>query len=450
MIAPHKWRDTAMDVLERIPPFGQLQSGTRKGILAGGAIGALFLLLAGLVGGSVNRGLSGALIGGVSGAATGLLFGSMVGAALGTKLFRQGGHATLAIHLDDRNIQFAPGETVSGYVEIKVDNTLGFRGGKAYLICRGFYVYDELKDNDSQRPEFVRESHHYLVREADIMPAKVLRRGTSERYRFSFAVPQHALPTHHGHICSIIWTMHATADVPDLPMIETDREILVETTPAAPSATAEGYQSINHTRACQLALTLPRVVYAEGECIQGRILVSAQERLEIEEIRVVLLRLEHTPKGDNHFVYVLGWNPETGLFDGKRRPGGQGTTYVWLENETQLGGPLILEVPQTEVFTFEMDVPAERRPTFSTREGRVTWKVGVVVGRVAHTDIRAFHEVIVHTGAPHVAEILKPDLEELHPGLNGRRSARATNESAEGHLPDSGIGFAFDERTIPR
>ena len=42
-----KWSDIASIRAERLPLLGQLQSGTRKGMLLGAALGAAFFLLLG-------------------------------------------------------------------------------------------------------------------------------------------------------------------------------------------------------------------------------------------------------------------------------------------------------------------------------------------------------------------------------------------------------------------
>ena len=96
---------------------------------------------------------------------------------------------------------------------------------------------------------------------------------------------------------------------------------------------------------------------------------------------MVLLRIENTRAGDDHTVFIDRWDPETGRFQGERQPGGQGTTYVWLEDEVALGTGLHFGIAETENLPFSITIPAQMRPTFATPQGSVTWKVGVLLSR---------------------------------------------------------------------
>jgi hypothetical protein len=41
-------------------------------------------------------------------------------------------------------------------------------------------------------------------------------------------------------------------------------------------------------------------------------------------------------------------------------------------------------------------------------QGSVTWKIGLLLSRPGMEDVRAFHEIIVHTGAAALSEMLAP------------------------------------------
>jgi hypothetical protein len=401
--------------------LGWLQSGTRKGMLIGILFGgASFLVLGGLFGG-MNRGPSGAVIGSLSGALGGVALGALIGAIWGTLRFPQEGLATVSIDLGKDGGRYAPGDRVDGAVEVTAQNTLRLNGGKVFFICRGFYAYDKVDESGTGQPQFVREPREYLLQQSNVVPAGVMRRGASQRYTFSFDVPRDALPTHHGYICAVRWSLHALLDVPDITPIEAHQEILVDAVAPVLQLAHGGYQSVTPSQTCQLALILPRVVYTEGEAVTARVHITPLESFRADEVRAVLVRVENTPSGDDHVVYVDGWDPESGLFHGARQPGGQGTTYVWLEGETNLSGPLTLEIAESVTFPFSIEIPTQWRPTLSTKDGRVNWKVGVVLSRAGHADVRAFHEIIVHTSSSELAEILEPDA--------GTRTAQAVAES---------------------
>ena len=403
-----RWLRAALTATENIPFVGWLQSNTRKGLLTGFLLGAFLLLLLGGLFGGLNRGPSGAVIGALSGSLCGGALGGLFGAIWGTLSLPQEGAARVSIALDKDGGRYAPRETVSGYVEIFADDTLKLKGGQIYFICRGFYAYDRMEEDQTQKPEFVRESRQYLVQQANVVPPGILRRGTSQRYPFSFDIPYDALPSHHGYICSVRWTLHVLLEAPDIAPIEVHRELIVEAPVPALPPVPGGYQSLTPSQICQLALILPRVVYAEGEIVTARAHITPLESFHAEEIRAVLLRVENTPLGDDHIVYVDGWDPNSGLFRGTRQAGGKGTTYVWLEDELTLSGPVKLEIAESVTYPFSLRIPAQWRPTLSTKDGKVVWKVGLILSRPGHADIRAFHEIIVHTGVSQLTEMLEP------------------------------------------
>jgi hypothetical protein len=403
-----RWSDLASAQAERLPLLDQLQSGTRKGLLAGAILGALvFMLLGGILGG-LNRESAGALVGALSGAIWGLATGALGGAYLGTAYLPQEGHVTVALDLQEAGRRFAPGEVVTGHVRVTALNTLKITAGKVYMACRGFYVSDKAGSDGAGPLEFARESRQYLLQEASVIPAGIIRRGTTRAYPFRFTLPNEALPTHQGYVCAVHWTLHAIVDLPDLPRVSAQREIVVESQPPALSISRREYQTTISAQVCQVTLALLRVVYAQGEQLSGRMQLTALESFEADEVRAVLVRVENTPFGDDHIVYVNGWNPASGLFRGERRPGGLGTTYVWLEGEANLSGPVAFRVAETTAYPFTLDIPAEWRPTLITKDGRVAWKVGIIIARPGHSDVRAFHEIMVHTGEAHIAEILEP------------------------------------------
>ncbi len=405
-----RWARAALAAAERMPFLGWLQSSTRKGMLLGALFGGSFLLLVGGILGGLNRGVGGVVIGALSGLLGGGALGALIGSIWGTVRFPQEGLATVSIELGKDGGRYAPGDTVSGYIEVSAANTLKVEGGKVYFICRGFYSYDKMDEDESKGPQFVRESRQYLVQHADVIPVGVIRRGTSQRYPFSFDIPRDALPSHHGHICAVRWSLHALLEAPDVAPIESHQELIVDALAPGLQAMPGGHQSLTPSQICQLALILPQAVYAEGETVSARAHITPLESFHAEELRAVLVRIENTPMGDDHTVYVDGWDPVSGLFRGTRQAGGKGTTYVWLEDDVSLGGPISFGIADSVTYPFTLQIPVQWRPTLSTKDGRVIWKVGLVLSRSDHADIRAFHEIIVHTGVPQLAEILEPDV----------------------------------------
>lgn len=398
MSSPSLW-NIVHRLAGRLPLANQLAEGTREGLVLGSLVSAAILFLLGGVMGSLNRGPDGALVGSLSGALCGATLGGAVGAWLGGRRQHARYTTTVAIELDSDSARYAPGENINGYLAISAGNSLEVRKASAYLICRGFYIRDATPDARSDKPEFARESYQYMIQEVDIPTARNIRRGASQRYPFSLSLPVDALPTHHGYVCVVHWTLHVLVETPQLAPLKAQRELLVEANSPLLDIPNGSYQTVASTPACHTTLTLPQVVCAEGESLEGFVRILPLDDLRASEIRVLLLRIENTPVGDGYTVYVREWDPVSGLFQGERQPGGKGTTYVWLEGDIVLSGPISLSIAEPVNYTFKFDIPVQWRPTLSTPEGRVTWKVGVVTTLEAHDSARAFHEVIVHTSA---------------------------------------------------
>lgn len=399
---PRTWLRVVLASAERLPLLRELQTGTRKGALLGAAIGLFLLLPVGALLGHLNRGAGGALIGTISGSLGGLVLGGIVGGILGARHLPQEGDVLLSIELDERKPSFAPGQSLTGHVRVTVENTLRINDAKAYLLCRGFYVHDEIDERNAGQPRFVHRSCEYLLKQADLIPVTTIRRGVSHRYPFRFTIPLNAVPSHHGYVCSVRWTVHALLDAPDISPVHAQQEFLVESAPPVPPKALGERQSIAVSQVCQLILGLPRAVYCEGETVSGHVHITPSRRFDAQEVRAVVLRIENVQASDDHFVYVVDGDPASGTLRGQRRQGGQGTTYVWLEGEDMLSGPLTFRPGQRVTRLFSIPVPSNWRPTLSTEHGSVIWKVGIVVSLAGARDVRAFHEVIVHTGSARV------------------------------------------------
>lgn len=372
-----------------------LEEGPEKVI-----IGTLALLLVGLVAGGLNRGAAGALVGGLSGAC----LGAMAGGAIAHFTASKAGKAALTIELASGDAPFSAGDAIDGYVRITSDARLKTGGAKAYLTCRGVYVYDQ-PSQEGQPRRLARRVKDYVVQEMRVSSAGVLSRGMNARYPLHFVVPRDALPTHQGYACSIEWSLYATLDLAEGAPAHARQELLVAAIPPSAQLLQEAYQAVHAAEICQLAMTLDRRIAAEGESVRGHLRISPHESFDADEVRVLLLRVENNPEGENHVVYISQWDPTTGQFEGESLPGGRGSTYVWLEDEANLSGPLHLEAAEPKVFPFELNVPKAWRPTIATAEGRVTWQVVSVVAQ-ASGDLRVSQDIVVHTGAPQLARVL--------------------------------------------
>jgi hypothetical protein len=396
-----RWGSRGQQWVRRAPVlallFGESLEEAPEKVVVGGA----GLLLVGLVAGALNRGLAGALVGGLSGA----MLGTLAGALASRMIPRKAGKVSLGIELSRDESQYHAGDVIEGYVRIISDASARVRSIKAYLSCRGVFVYDRTPGARKDSRDLARRTKDYVVQETKVVAAVSVARGSSTRHPFRFVLPADAIPSHQGYACSIEWSLHANLELQDAPSVQARQDILVSAPPHSAISPDDNYQAVRASDDCQLALTLDRRVCAEGDTIQGTMRVTALEPLDVQEVRALLLRVEHNPEGENHFVYISQWDTRTGQFEGETVPGGTGSTYVWLEDEVDLSGPAHLDVNEAKSYPFGANIPLAWRPSFGTAEGSVAWQVVAIVTREAG-DLRVSQDVIVYTGAPLLARVM--------------------------------------------
>ncbi len=388
-----------LDVLA--PLFEVLDGGMILGALIGGA---LFFLLGALFG-ALNRGVAGALVGALSAGILGILVGGLIG-----NLFRsRQGQVQASLDLKEGSGEYGPHDTVSGYVVLSPTRSGRIQGGKVLLVCRGFYAHDEDEDEDSSEPRLVRNVQTYHVQELPVIPPGTVRRGSPVRYPFRCELPQPLLPTHHGFGCSVRWSLHVDLDNIDEASNLSSQEIFVRAvTPIGVGARPERVSTASAVG--ELVMALPRTTYAEGETLQGRLIVDPKDDFVARELRVLLLRVEHNPQGHDHVVYISGWNPDTGRFRGESRAEGQGTTYVWLEDEVDVAEEVGFAEGEKRLFDFKFHLPQQWRPTLHTEHGDVSWRVVATLARGNGRDLRVQQAITMHTGAPHIARVMASEL----------------------------------------
>ena len=397
-----------LTALERLPGISRLPLEPRRGAAIGMLVASLVLVGLGGWLGYLNRAELGGVAGAVSGLVLGLLLGATLGALAGAILPPRCARAEVVIETNTVSGGYhAPGDVISGYVRVTPENNFGAVSGKVYLTCQGYAAHETA--NGDQDVDLEREAVEIHLDSIDISPLPRMRQGVSSRYPFRLTIPQPALPTHHGYVCAVRWTLYAVIETTTAEPIGGQQEILVLSTPPVLSSHGRGFQSVTEGAHCHLTLSLPQAVYAEGQSIEAKVRMSALETFVADEVRAVLLRIENTPVGQDHTVYVGEWDTDLAQFRGERLPGGRGTTYVWLEDEATLAQNLRLEIAQSHALSFKLDIPAQWRPTVALPQGTVRWKLGIAVTSPRYPQARVFHEVIVYTGMADMMSLLRPD-----------------------------------------
>lgn len=400
------WFQRILNKLEELPFVDAIPMQARSQVIIGSLIAGFLLLFVGALFGAHNRGLMGAGIGALCGTILGLFLGFLMGKILSRGLSSPEGSGRLEIQLDQANSRYLLGDTVSGQVRLQSFVPLHSKGGKISLTCQGTFSHAPTQDT-SQGAKLERENSQIYLLEAEVITPGDLRRGSVQGFAFHLSLPQLGIPTHHGYLCIIKWTLHAFLRLENEQPLEVFQELLIESQPVAMPPETE-YRQTSVSRTTELNLILPRTVYAEGETISGKVLLRPYEQIKASEMRVVLLRIENTLRGDNRTVYIAEWDANKGVFRAQRTPGGDGTTYVWLEGEADLCGEVTFRPTDPASYPFSVEIMREWRPTIQADQGSTTWKLGATLVCEGEPEQHVFHELFIHTCVPKVSQLTTP------------------------------------------
>ncbi|MHB1357135.1 MAG: vacuolar protein sorting-associated family 26 protein [Anaerolineae bacterium] len=397
------WFQRALNKLEQLPFIGTIPSRSRRQVVIGSLISALFLFIVCAFIGARNRGLLGALVGALSGAILGLFLGLLVGKLYTRKLSTPRDSGKLEIQLDQSSSRYLLGDTVSGQVRLLSYMPLHSKGGNISLTCQGTFSHAPVQDA-GQGAKLERDITQIYTLEAEVIPPGDLRRGSIQGFAFNLYLPQLGLPTHHGYICIISWTLHAFLSLENDQPLEVSQELLVESQPVAIPQETEVLQP-SFSTSSEMSLDIPRAVYAEGETVRGQVHIKPYEQLKAKEIRVVLLRVENTLWGDNRTIYIPEWDATKGVFRAHRSPGGDGTTYVWLEGEDYLAGETILRPSEPASYPFAVEIRREWHPSIQAEQGSVTWRLVATLVCEDEPEQHVSQDLYIHTCVPKVSQL---------------------------------------------
>jgi hypothetical protein len=394
-----------LDKLETLPFMNTIPIRARKQVIVGSIIAGFVLLLVSTFLGAQNRGVVGAAIGAISGAILGLALGFLTGKVLSRGMASPEGIGKLEIQLDQTNSRYLLGDKVSGQVQVQSYIPLKSKGGKIALTCQGTFSHASSVDTE-QAAALEQESFQVYLLEADVIPPGDLRRGSVQGFAFNLSLPQLGLPTHHGYLCIIKWSLYALLKFENEQPLEISQELLVESQPV-PIPPETEFRQTSNSGVTELSLVLPRTVYAEGETIVGRVRLTPYVPIKAKELRIVLLRTENTPQGDNRTVYIAEWDAAKGVFHAQRTPGGDGTTYIWLEGEAYLASDLAFRPTEPASYSFAVEIAREWRPSFQCEQGSTTWELVATVKCEGEPELHVKQLLNIHTCVPKVSQLTK-------------------------------------------
>jgi hypothetical protein len=384
-------------LLERWPAYAK-GTGPERGLMAGGLAGLLAGGLCGAVLGMLNRELAGAVVGGLSAGVLGLALGALIGWAIPRR------RVTLSayIEIDDTREAFSPGETLNGFVVLSADGSALVHRAVVTLSCEGKFVRERPATNELEPPVYERQPKTYASEATTPVRQVRLRRGSQVRFPFSFVVPENAPPTHRGFGCMIRWMLRLNVEA-QREVQAAPQEVTVASSPSdAPSGSSQAAVTCD---AFHLALSLPQLQYAEGDAIQGNVVITPGGELTLTELRVALVRIERLTEGSGTIMYFKEGDPEQRQVAPQRQPAESGTTLVWLERDEPLAESAKFETAKSRRFPFALQLPRAWRPSVATADGVVRWQLSAIASRAGLPDVQTSLRVEVHTAAPWVGRV---------------------------------------------
>jgi len=324
-------------------------------------------------------------------------------AALGWSIPRRKVHLSADIEFEDTRESYQPGDVLSGFVVLRSDGSALIERATIKLSCVGRFVHDTLPDDGTERVVYARSEKVYASETA--VPVRLVRlhRGSEVRFPFTFALPLQALPTHHGFGCVIRWMLDLAVEA-RYPVDAVRREVVVASVPAeAPGGSSLAAVTCD---AFQLSLSLPQLQYAEGDSVQGHVLITPNGGAAIKELRLALVRVERLTEGDGHIVYFAERDPAEAEVVGNRQPAENGTTYVWLEQHETLADGIKLDGARPARYPFTMPLARYYRPSVATAEGMVRWQLSAIASRDGLPEVQAALRLEVYTAAKSVGRVL--------------------------------------------
>ncbi len=283
-------------------------------------------------------------------------------------MFGRGETPEISIVVANGSRAFAPGDVVKARIEFGAAKGFTARTVRAGLVLlRKSQEVDTKRDSDGDR----RRTHtwHTYEQWVQIDQIDVDTSGGPQTFEREWTVPAGSAPSYQGDITSNRWLVKVTIDRKMAKDVNAEEGItVVAPLPAASGDDSPAVQNAVHSDAT-LGLELPRLAYAEGETISGKLTFEPGKDLKARALRVDLVRFERVTSGD-------GTNDKTVVAQ---------TVELAREDQLRLPGE----------FAFALELARAGQPSHSAGSALASWSVRAVLDRPMRGDVEAVQEITV-------------------------------------------------------
>lgn len=285
--------------------------------------------------------------------------------------FLKGNGASIAIQLDRGDEPYYPGDPIRVAINLQVEKDFKVRQFRGGLLAWEVF-YQEDSDGDETTRYTVKE----YVEENILLEDEMLQAGVSRNFSLSWRIPEDAFPPYSSGLIGSGYQAEAVIDLGLKRDIREQIPVRLVIPPPGIEIHPGEYGETSHPDAVDMRLWLPRLEWAEGESIDGKLLINPKEKIGATGVRLQVNREQrvHAPRFKiNHSDVV---------------------------SKDQVYGKITFEPSRSHEFPFSLSIPEAGAPSRKTAATTVTYKVEGIISRRLRRDFKVNTEIHVHNATP--------------------------------------------------
>lgn len=279
----------------------------------------------------------------------------------------KGNGASINIQLDRREEPYNPGDPILVDITLHTEKELKIRQFRIGLLA-----WEQFTQEDDEGSETTRSTFNEYIEEDMLIENETLTAGLSRNFNLSWRIPEDAFPPYSSGLIGSGYKVEAVIDLGFKRDIRNQVPVRLVIPPPGIEIHPGEYGEISHPKAVDMRLWLPRLEWAEGESIDGKLLISPKEKIGATGVRLQINREQriHAPRFKiNHSDVV---------------------------SRDQVYGKIKFESGRSHEFPFSLSVPEAGAPSRKTDATTVTYKVEGIISRRLRRDFKVITDIHVH------------------------------------------------------
>ena len=281
--------------------------------------------------------------------------------------FLKGDGANINIQLDRPDGPYRPGDYIHADISLQVEKELKVRQFRAGLLA-----WEEYTQEDSEGDKTTRSTLNEYVGEDVLLADETLQAGVSRSFQLEWRIPEDAFPPYFSGLIASGYQVVATIDKGFKRDLRHQVPVRLVVPPPGLEVHPGEYGEVSHPDKVDMRLWLPRLEWAEGETIEGKLLINPKDKIGATGVRLQINREQRIHP------------PRTRI------------THGDVVDRENVYGKIKFEPGRAHEFPFSMTVPEAGAPTRKTETTTVTYKVEGIISRRLRRDFKVNTEIHVH------------------------------------------------------